>query len=59
MSLSDLLHEWRHQRRLTVMGWNRRVEPEEEAFCEDCGASISCECNTALNYESEKEETNE
>lgn len=33
------------------------VEPEEEAWCEDCGASIPfCDCNNALNYEAEEEE---
>jgi hypothetical protein len=33
------------------------VVPEEEPFCEDCGASLEfCECNTALNFEPEEEE---
>jgi hypothetical protein len=55
MSISDILHEWRHQRRLTVMGW-KKVVPEEDEWCPDCGASLEfCECNTALNFEEEKD----
>ena len=57
MSLSDLLHEWRHQRRLAVMGWNRRVEPEEEAWCEDCGSSREfCSCPYNEPYKEEDAE---
>ena len=30
------------------------AEPEEEPWCEDCGASEPfCECNAALNFEEE------
>jgi len=56
MSISDILFESRHQFRLRT--FRKRVEPEEIPWCEDCGATLEfCECNTALNYEEEKEET--
>jgi len=56
MSISDLLHEWRHQRRLTVMGWKRRVEPEEIPWCEWCGHSHEfCTCPEDLKFEEERE----
>ena len=56
MSLSDVLYEWRHQRRLTVMGW-KKVVPEETPWCEWCGHSYEfCTCPDDLKFEEEEEE---
>ena len=58
MSISDLLHESRHQARLRMFGWKGPVVSDEEPpFCEDCGASLEfCECGVPVDESIEERE---
>ena len=43
-------------RRIMTSPYWPRIVPEEEAFCEDCGASITfCECGVPLDFITEEE----
>lgn len=39
MGISDVLHEWRHQRRMKIMGWNDRCTDPGQ-WCFNCPTLI-------------------
>ena len=54
MSISDILFESRHQFRLRT--FRKKVEPEEDEWCEFCGHSCEfCTCPDGLKFEEEPE----
>jgi hypothetical protein len=60
VSISDILFESRHQFRLRTFGSKRRIDPEEDEYCESpgrsgCGCCPGCEAWADEEYERKRD----